>query len=484
MTALNWREIEYLVAKLKRELESGDSLFADRLIVPERSKFQEGYLKGEWALRFTSRRSEGVFIFSIRPRHPYFFYLKGKGPKAATKGTRSPFDLEASKRIKGQKLLSIEALPRERTVVLWFNRAEGGKQGLVLNLIPAAPEALLVEEKTLAILTRSRTVKHNTGEETHYTFPDGSKAPAELPLREELLGTFSDTIEKELDLEAFDLRLKAAQRGLRDLAKQAADRMRQTQTALREAEGDRDWRKYGDLLKSSLHEVGTGKNRSSIDVTDYETGEKVTLPLDPKLTPSAQVEKLYQLARRRNRRISEARLRIDSLRETCDRANGALAKIPADWKALEALERFSAPRAVSAPERGKSKGAWLGKVFLSKDELAILVGKSKDENLELTFKHACGNDIWMHVRGRPGAHVLVPLQPGKSAPLETLLDAATLAIYYSGGENWGKTEVDYTFKKYVKRIKDSSEASYTNNKTLLVDPDPKRIKRLLSEQTG
>ena len=56
-------------------------------------------------------------------------------------------------------------------------------------------------------------------------------------------------------------------------------------------------------------------------------------------------------------------------------------------------------------------------------------------------------------------------------PLETLLDAATLAIYYSGGETWGKTEVDYTFKKHVKWIKDSTEASYTHNKTLLVDPD-------------
>jgi len=112
----------------------------------------------------------------------------------------------------------------------------------------------------------------------------------------------------------------------------------------------------------------------------------------------------------------------------------------------------------------------------------VMVGRSRDENLELTFKHARGNDIWLHVRGRPGAHVVVPLQPGKSAPLETLLDAALLAVYYSGGEKWGKTEVDYTYKKYVKRIKDSTEASYTNNKTLLVDQDASRLKRLLASQ--
>jgi predicted ribosome quality control (RQC) complex YloA/Tae2 family protein len=125
---------------------------------------------------------------------------------------------------------------------------------------------------------------------------------------------------------------------------------------------------------------------------------------------------------------------------------------------------------------------WPGKSFLSKDGLIIWVGRSKDENLELTFKHSRGNDLWMHIRGKPGAHVLIPLASGKSAPLETLLDAATLAVYYSGGEKWGKTEVDYTFKKYVKRIKNSTEASYIHNKTLMIEVDPARLKRLLAKE--
>ena len=86
----------------------------------------------------------------------------------------------------------------------------------------------------------------------------------------------------------------------------------------------------------------------------------------------------------------------------------------------------------------------------------------------------------MHVRGRPGAHTVVPTVAGKSVPLETLLDAAVLTVFYSGGENWGKTEVDYTYKKFVKRIKDSTEASYTGNKTLMVEPQGERLQRLLS----
>jgi predicted ribosome quality control (RQC) complex YloA/Tae2 family protein len=87
----------------------------------------------------------------------------------------------------------------------------------------------------------------------------------------------------------------------------------------------------------------------------------------------------------------------------------------------------------------------------------------------------------MHVKGKPGAHVVVPIPAAKSASLETLLDAAQLTLFYSGGQNWGKTEIDYTFKKHVKRIRDSTEASYTQNRTLLVQNDAERLKRLLEQ---
>ena len=223
---------------------------------------------------------------------------------------------------------------------------------------------------------------------------------------------------------------------------------------------------------------------------DYASGDTVEVPCDAKLSAREQVERYFQLARRRARRRDEARSRRDSFGEQAERAERCLGAPPAerDWPALEAFERAAniLPPSAAPPKSGAKKqlGGWSGKMFLSRDGLAILVGRARDENLELTFKRARGNDMWLHVRGRPGAHVVVLLQPGKSAPLETLLDAAALAVYYSGGENWGKTEVDYAFKKHVKRIRDSTEASYVNNKTLIVEPDRERLKRLLSQQSA
>ena len=509
MPVLNWRELAALVDQLKRDLDvtgaAPSRWFIERAVVPERPRFPGGFLKSEWCLRLSSRKEERVLIFSVRPRAPYILLKDEKSPRAAPGATQSTFGLALAKHLKGAKLQEIEVPPRERPGIFWFSAdsAEHGKDtrrlGLALTLIPALPEALLIRDTGLdafPILARSRTIREGAVP-TEWSKPDGSQAPAERPLREDVVGDFVRVVERALDSEALDLRLRAAQRSARDTIKQARDRLRQSETAILESQKEPDWRLYGDLLKARLSSppelVVVPATKPGQPPTGYrelpqfdDALPPVRVPCDAKLSPSAQVEKFYSMAKRKQRRRDEANYRLETARAAESRFAQALAELERgdlDWKSLENRERqlgLSAPGiSAEGPKHPPSKNRWLGKSFVSRDGFNIWVGRSRDENLELTFKHARGNDIWMHVRGRPGAHTLIPIPGGKSAPLETLLDAASLTIYYSGGEKWGKTEVDYTFKKYVKRIKDSTEASYTQNKTLIVEPDAVRLKRLL-----
>src|SRR4051812_22762887 len=101
---LNWRELESLVEKARPNLVG---LFVDRLILPARDHFPEGYLKGEWCLRLSDRKKESCLLFSVRPQHPYIAWASGKGPKAAQSATHSSFDLILSKEIRGRKLTDI-----------------------------------------------------------------------------------------------------------------------------------------------------------------------------------------------------------------------------------------------------------------------------------------------------------------------------------------------------------------------------------------
>ncbi|MGK5082389.1 NFACT RNA binding domain-containing protein [Bdellovibrionota bacterium FG-1] len=499
---LNWKEAATLVQTIRPLIEG---LFVDRIVVAQRPEFPDGFLRNEWTIRLTSRQAESALFFCLRPRHPYFALCPARGPKAALQATHSPFTLNLSKAIKGAKILKIEAISQERIMVLWFSSEghspEVEKLGLVLCLIPAMPEALLVRARRESpekweILARSRTLSPSAAQKASAFFspPTGSQAPPNPTVREELFqtpGTFFQVIDKLLTQEAFELRLKTAEKELRDRIKGATERLKQSRLAFHEATRESDWLQYGETLKNTLPHTPECLEQGSKhfrQVLDFATGEEIQIPCDPRLDAREQVERFFYLARRKKRRIEEARSRIDQFEQNIHKWETALTRAPGlgDWANLEKLERQAnifiqkpAPDGKSPPSGKRKLSSWMGKTFTSGDGLVILAGRSKDENLDLTFKQAKGNDIWLHVRGRPGAHVVIVLSPGKSPPLETLLDAATLAIYYSGGEHWGKTEVDYTFKKYVRRIKDSTEASYINNKTLIIEPDPKRIKRLL-----
>ncbi len=476
---LNWREIATLARMLGPRLEGA---YLDRWIVAERPSFPGGYLKSEWVLRFR----ENSLYLSVRPRACYVMLEAGKGPKASQQATHSPFEQAASKLLRGRKLTRVRAIENERLLVFEFG-AVGAEPGvsLVLCLIPALPEALLLESDSLRILARSRTIRDPSKVLGHWAWPDPSRVPPELPLRQELVGeleVWRQVVEAGLSAEALRLRFEAALREVRVRFKALEARARQGAEELAHAEVEPDWARLGELLKSSLHELP-----DPVGGFWVLGGERV--PCGEGRTPVQQVEKLFNQARRRRRRIEEATQRRDGALERLAGLKPALDLDPAkiDWKALLSLEKSLGLQSQSGASEKRVTGApsrWHGRVYFSRDGFPLLVGRTRDENLELTFKIAKGNDLWMHVRGKPGAHLVIPVPSGKSVPLETLLDAAQLVIFHSGGKNWGKTEVDYTFKKYVKRIKDSTEASYTQNKTLIVAPEEARLSRLLAQSEG
>ena len=493
---LSWKEIETLIEVISSEIEGS---FLERVIIPERKMFQEGFLKGEWGLRFSNSQT---LLLNIRNRAPYLTLLKDRKLKGSLKATRSPFFLEISKYLKGCRLVKVEAVPKERACVFWFS--PGGEfetelkkrdvsekyQGLVLFMIPATPEAVLVAgegeidlNKKYLVLTRSRSK-----EKEEFVFPDGRNSPKEVPFREEWFKTekkelvFTLQIEKELQQEALDFRKKVVRGILKNQIKYFQKGMKQSQAILKKANEEPDWNHYGSLLKSVIHENPKLKKKEKLyyrEVKDYQTGELVQIPCDSKLSLVEQSEKFFHQAKRKKRRLKESNERLEQFTSQLNEFKNLL---DSDLEnQLDTLEVRLGIFPDSDLKKTKKRKSWTGRSFVSKEGYPIWIGKSKTENQDLTFKFSRGNDYWFHVKGRPGAHGIVPMPVGKSLPLETLLDAATLVLYYSGGKEWGKTEIDYTMRKYVKRIKKSSEVSYTQNKTVTLEVERERIERLLGK---
>jgi predicted ribosome quality control (RQC) complex YloA/Tae2 family protein len=241
----------------------------------------------------------------------------------------------------------------------------------------------------------------------------------------------------------------------------------------RDAETLKTW---GDLILSNLHTVSRGDRW--LTAADSEDPNKIwDIELDPLSTPAQNAESYY-------RRYRKAKSGLENLQEERRQQQQQLDQVNRRLKALEREETTleSLRQQIREQDRGgreKKRETAPGLSFTS-GLFRILVGRNARENDGLLRSHVRGNDTWLHARDYPGGYVFIRSIPGKSIPLDTLLDAANLALLYSKGKDSGRGEVFYTQVKYLKRIKDAKVGRVipTHEKNLHVKLDAGRIRRL------
>jgi predicted ribosome quality control (RQC) complex YloA/Tae2 family protein len=109
----------------------------------------------------------------------------------------------------------------------------------------------------------------------------------------------------------------------------------------------------------------------------------------------------------------------------------------------------------------------------------IVLGRTPLENAEVTFRVARPNDLWFHVQGQPGAHVVLQRDDRTDPPEEDVLYAASLAALHSKAKASQKVAVDYTQRKHVRKRPASAPGLvfYTNPKTVSVSPSAPTVNR-------
>ncbi|MBA2322060.1 MAG: NFACT family protein, partial [Deltaproteobacteria bacterium] len=160
------------------------------------------------------------------------------------------------------------------------------------------------------------------------------------------------------------------------------------------------FRAEADLLASCLHRVRKGA--TIIDVEDLEEeGRVIRIALDPGRTPAANLQALYNRAKRLERAAQLATVRRAATVQTIAALRRALEAAEREDDALGALERL-VPRVTPRPDDPAAL-PWTRWVGPGGQE--VLVGKHAAGNRRLTFQKARGNDWWMHLRDAAGAHL-------------------------------------------------------------------------------
>jgi predicted ribosome quality control (RQC) complex YloA/Tae2 family protein len=144
-----------------------------------------------------------------------------------------------------------------------------------------------------------------------------------------------------------------------------------------------------------------------------------------------------------------------------------------------------AMRAPLPPAKKKNKSRLMS--ITSSDGWTIYVGRNRQENDYLLSKLALPYDLWLHIQGQGGAHVLIRVPASKQdPPMTTLKEAAQVAARMSKAASGTKVRVVYTQCRYVKKIAQDKPGvvRYENERTIEVDtggPMPKCMKQLFSQ---
>ncbi|HEU5316182.1 MAG TPA: NFACT RNA binding domain-containing protein [Chloroflexota bacterium] len=153
-----------------------------------------------------------------------------------------------------------------------------------------------------------------------------------------------------------------------------------------------------------------------------------------------------------------------------------LAALRAEWSELGYLRagspRPAKDRGTRYPGRRRLKEGPSGFRRLKVSGFDVLVGRSGRGNDVLLAKEARPDDVWLHARGVPGAHVVVR-SGGRQVPEPVLRRAAALAAGQSRARTAPSVGVDYTLVRYVDRVRGGPPglANYRGEKTLHVVPE-------------
>jgi predicted ribosome quality control (RQC) complex YloA/Tae2 family protein len=240
----------------------------------------------------------------------------------------------------------------------------------------------------------------------------------------------------------------------------------------------------GSLVLTYQAQIPRGAKQA--DVFDFE-GNPVVIALDPAKSAKDNAEALFGKAKRLKRgraivqvRLDATRALLDSLRALRDAVKEAPSDAPLDRFAQSAGQLGVAREAVTRADKKEQQEHRVYRQFASGDH-QILVGKSSADNDTLTTKIARPQDVWLHVRGSPGSHVVVRLDKNEACPASVLLDAAHLAIHFSSLASAASAEVQYTEKRYVRKPRGAAPGVvHVERETVkFIDVDAQRLERLL-----
>lgn len=229
----------------------------------------------------------------------------------------------------------------------------------------------------------------------------------------------------------------------------------------------------GDLILSYGFKID-GKSKF-LECEDYETGKIVNLLIDPKKSAQENAAIYYKNYKKQISGVDELKKDIEIAKAQLKKLENLYDEIKNEKNPIK-IEQLLRKDSTPKQQQKKSHPG----LDYTVNDWYILVGRDAKENDELLRHFVRGEDLWLHVRDFPGGYVFIKAKKGKTIPLDILLDAANLAVYYSKARKNTKVDLYYTHVKYLRRAKNGPKGLVipTQEKNLCITPDKQRLSKL------
>ena len=232
----------------------------------------------------------------------------------------------------------------------------------------------------------------------------------------------------------------------------------------------------GDMILAFGHLLDGKSN--FIEAEDWENSGKILrIKINPKKSAQENASEYYE-------KYKKATNGLESLEHDIELSKKSLAELDAQYEKMVSeknpikLEQIL--RKTQTPKQLKEKNH--PGLEYQIDGWTIIVGRDANENDELLRHNVKGSDMWLHARDYHGGYVFIKNRPGKTVPLEILLYAGNLAVYYSKARKNASADLYYTQVKHLRRAKNGPKGLVlpTNEKNLFIKLDEEKMRKLES----
>ena len=249
------------------------------------------------------------------------------------------------------------------------------------------------------------------------------------------------------------------------------------QDKLNECKDMDKYKLYGELITSNLYKINNNINMDSIVLENYyDNNKQITIPLDKKISPSFNAKKYFKKYHKLKNTSHIVTMQRQEIQNEIDYLESIVYALENSTSAQEVHEIHQEIEEnilkVPTAQTSTNKKDAMDILHFQIDGLNVYVGKNNTQNDIITFKMSDKNDLWFHVQGFHGSHVLLKTNGQEISDENPIITkCAKLAALHSKASGENKVLVDYTLVKNLKKPKGSKPGFVVFNqyKTIIVD---------------